>query len=37
MDKETLDEIKGKLSTVKEIKEESKVKTYIDSDDESEE
>ena len=37
MDKETLEEIKGKISSVKETKEESKVKTYIDSDDELEE
>lgn len=37
MDKETLSELKEKISAAKEVKEESKVKTYIDSDDEAEE
>jgi len=37
MDKETLDELKDKISNAKTSKEESKVKTYIDSNDESEE
>ena len=37
MDKETLSELKDKISAAKEVKEESKVKTYIDSDDETEE
>ena len=37
MDKETLGELKEKISAAKEVKEESKVKTYIDSDDETEE
>ena len=37
MDKETLSELKEKISAAKEVKEESKVKTYIDSDDETEE
>ena len=37
MDKETMDELKDKISNAKSSKEESKVKTYIDSNDESEE
>ena len=37
MDKETHKELKDKISAAKGAKEESKVKTYIDSDDESEE
>ena len=37
MDKETLEELKDKIRSAKEIKNESKVKTYIDSDDENKE
>ncbi|MBQ3295587.1 MAG: hypothetical protein IJH00_03785 [Erysipelotrichaceae bacterium] len=37
MDKETMDELRDKISNAKSSKEESKVKTYIDSNDESEE
>ncbi len=36
MDKETLEELRDKIRSAKEAKSESKVKTYIDSDDESE-
>ena len=37
MDKETLEELKDKIRSAKEVKNESKVKTYIDSDDENKE
>ena len=37
MDDETLTELKEKIAAAKKTKEESKVITYIDSDDESEE
>ncbi|MBO7697484.1 MAG: hypothetical protein J6S38_00455 [Erysipelotrichaceae bacterium] len=37
MDKETLAELKDKINAAKEAKEESRVKTYIDSDDETNE